>query len=155
VTAVWRIEKEKYAREAFSGDGAFFFGGRWNQAGTRIIYASQTLALAALEKFVHLQGDGAAIRFVCFKIEIPGQVRIRTLESASLPADWRNSPATDATRNLGTGWAQKMESALLRVPSVIIPVEYDYLINPRHPDYRRLRIGKPMDFSFDPRRWTR
>jgi len=155
VTAVWRIEKEKYAREAFSGDGAFFFGGRWNQAGTRIIYASQTLALAALEKFVHLQADCGAMRFVCFKIKIPAGVKIKTLESASLPAGWRKSPATDATKDLGTRWAQKMESALLRVPSVIIPPEFDYLINPRHPDYRLLKIGKPADFSFDPRMWTR
>lgn len=153
MTSVWRIEKKKYAREAFSGDGAFFFGGRWNQAGTRIVYASQTLALAALEKFVHLQGDGAAISFVYFRIEVPGQVKIKTLENNCLPADWRKSPASDATRNLGNRWEQRRESALLYVPSVIIPVEYDCLINPRHPDYHRLKISKPVDFSFDPRMW--
>lgn len=153
MTAIWRIEKKKYAREAFSGDGAFFLGGRWNQAGTRIVYASQTLALAALEKFVHLQSDGCAISFVYFRIEVPGQVKIKALENNSLPAGWRESPASDAAKNLGTRWAQRRESVLLCVPSVIIPVECDYLINPQHPDYRRLKINKPVDFPFDPRMW--
>ena len=153
MTDIWRIEKTKYASEAFSGDGAYLYGGRWNHPGTKAVYASQTLALAALEKFVHLESGAAALDFVYFKITIPAHIRIKPLESASLPSNWHAFQVPKQTMDIGTKWAQKKESALLRVPSTVIPVEYDYLINPLHPDFHHLKISKPQPFYFDPRLW--
>lgn len=151
--SIWRIDKKRHAGSAFSGEGAALYGGRWNPQGVRVIYASQTLALAALEKFVHLEGVAAGISFVSFKIDIPDSVRIKHLELSHLPGNWRSVPAPASTRELGRNWAQKKESAVLRVPSTVIPSEYDYLLNPLHPDFRSLKISKPAPFSFDPRLW--
>lgn len=151
--SIWRIDKRRHADSAFSGEGAALYGGRWNPQGVRVVYASQTLALAALEKFVHLEGVAAGISFVSFKIEIPDSVRIRHLEPANLPRNWRSVPAPASTRETGLNWARKGESAVLRVPSTVIPSEYDYLLNPQHPDFESLKISKPAAFSFDPRLW--
>lgn len=151
--SIWRIEKKKYASVSFSGDGAYAYGGRWNHPGTRVVYASETLALCALEKFVHLESAAAAIEFVCFKISVPEQVKIKKLELSSLPANWRDCPVPAETMDIGTKWARKNETVLLSLPSTIIPLEYDYLINPAHPDHRHLRFSKPLPFSFDPRLW--
>ena len=153
MTTIWRIDKKRHAASSFSGEGAALYGGRWNPQGVRVVYAAQTLALAALEKFVHLEGVAAGISFVSFKIEIPGSVRIRHLEPAHLPRNWRSVPAPASTREIGLNWARNGESAILRVPSTVIPSEYDYLINPQHPDFESLKISKPVPFSFDPRLW--
>ena len=150
---LWRIEKRIYAEGSFSGDGAFLFGGRWNQPGTRVVYAAETLALSALEKFVHLESAAAALDFVCFKITVPEQVKIKVLAAYSLPGNWRDFPVPSAAMDIGSAWARKNESVLLRVPSTIIPVENDFLINPAHPDYRHIKISKPLPFCFDSRLW--
>jgi len=153
VISIWRIDKKRHSDSSFSGEGAALYGGRWNPRGVRVVYASQTLALAALEKFVHLEGVAGGISFVSFKIDIPGSVKIKHLDLAHLPKNWRGVPAPAATQEIGLNWSQKSESAILRVPSTIIPSEYDYLINPLHPDFESLKISKPVHFSFDPRLW--
>jgi len=153
IAAIWRIEKEKYAQEPFSGGGAYLYGGRWNHPGTKIVYASQTLALAALEKFVHLESSAAVLKFVYFKVTVPGRVKIKTLDRSSLPSGWRDFPVPALTMDVGTKWARRNGSVLLRVPSTIIPVEHDYLINPLHPDFHHLKISKPIPFYFDSRLW--
>ena len=151
--SIWRIDKARHAAESFSGEGAYAYGGRWNPQGVRVVYTSDSLALAALEKFVHLEGLAAAISFVSFRIDIPESVKVRHLEAGHLPKDWRQVPAPDATRLVGQNWVNKNETAILRVPSTIIPSEYDYLLNPLHPDFNSLKISKPSPFSFDPRLW--
>jgi len=153
VISIWRIDKKRHSASSFSGEGAALYGGRWNPQGVRVVYASQTLALAALEKFVHLEGVAGGISFVSFKIDVPESVKIKHLELTHLPKNWRNVPAPASTREIGLNWAQKNESAILRVPSTIIPSEYDYLINPLHGDSKSLKISKPSPFSFDPRLW--
>lgn len=151
--SVWRIDKKKNSEITFSGEGASLYAGRWNPKGVRVVYAAQTLALAALEKFVHLQGAAGAISFVNFKIDVPESVEIKHLDLSQLPKNWRSVPAPTSTQDIGLIWAQKNETAILRVPSTIIPSEYDYLINPLHTDFASLKISKPLPFSFDPRMW--
>lgn len=152
MTSIWRIDKKRHSVSSFSGEGAALYGGRWNPQGVRVVYASQTLALAALEKFVHLEGVAGGISFVSFKIDVPEGVKVK-LDPPQLPKNWRSVPAPASTRQIGLNWAQKNESAILRVPSTIIPSEYDYLINPQHPDFKSLKISNPSPFSFDPRLW--
>ena len=150
---IWRIDKKRHSASSFSGEGAALYGGRWNPQGVRVVYASQTLALAALEKFVHLEGVAGGINFVSFKIDVPESVKIKHVELSQLPKNWRSVPAPASTREIGLNWTQKNESAILRVPSTIITSEYDYLINQLHADFKSLKISKPAPFSFDPRLW--
>lgn len=147
----WRIVKARHAGDAFSGEGARLAGGRWNHRGTTVVYASDSLALAALELFVHLGKARSALSFVFFRIEIPDNVRVESISVDGLPANWRDQPPPDATKDLGTRWVKAGKSAVLRVPSVLVPVESNHLLNPVHPEFRSIRIGAPEPFAFDPR----
>lgn len=155
MTVIWRLVKKRHAEvsDAFDGDGARRYGGRWNLPGTRMVYTAQSLSLAALEQFVHLGPEDNHIQFVSFRVEIPEDLSIYKLEPDKLPADWRMEPPPDSTQRIGTQWAESGSSAVLRLPSVIIPTEYNYALNPTHPDFRRIRIEEPKPFSFDPRMW--
>ncbi len=143
----WRIVKAKHAATAFSGEGARLYGGRWNSAGLSLVYTSGTQALAALESLVHLNPP------VIFKYAvIPVEFDDTLVEKfTALPPGWMNSPAPPSTRTLGDLWAKEARSAVLELPSAIIPTESNYLLNPAHPDFKKIVIGKPTPFSFDPR----
>ncbi|MBI4702564.1 MAG: RES domain-containing protein [Deltaproteobacteria bacterium] len=149
----WRIVKARHAADAFSGEGARLYGGRWNHRGTPVVYLGGSLALAALEYFVHLGAYAAGLRFVALRVEIPRGVRVREVALAALPRLWRAEPPPDETKDLGTRWIRAAATAVLRVPSVIVPAESNYLVNPAHPDFRKLAIGAPEPFAFDPRMW--
>jgi RES domain-containing protein len=150
---VWRITSTRYAERAFDGEGARLYGGRWNHPGTAIVYTAQTLSLCALELFVHLEPELAPKGLVAIPAEIPADVRMGSLEIADLPVDWRTYPAPDSLKDLGTAWARGDETVALSVPSSIIPHERNYLINPAHPDFSRIRILPAEPFAFDPRMW--
>ncbi len=143
--------KEKHASEAFMGEGTKRFGGRWNHKGTAVVYVSATLSLAALEQFIHLGRQGIHIPFVFFRLEIPDNVPVSFIEADSLPKDWRSEPPPNSTKDLGTEWAKSKLSAVLRVPSVIVPVGSNYLLNINHPEFAHIKIGDFERFSFDPR----
>ena len=151
--SLWRIVKQEYAGIAFTGDGTVLFSGRWNNPGIKVVYAAASLSLAALENLVHLQSEGGGIKFVSFKVAIPAWVKISEVSAGQIPKDWRACPASESTRLIGTKWAKKNETLLLRVPSVVIPSEFDYLINPLHRDFASLKISAPEPFSFDQRLW--
>lgn len=147
----YRIVKARHARTAFSGEGARLAGGRWNRPGDAVVYASASLALAAMETFVHLGDDALGIKFVCFRIEIPDGVTV--LRCRRPPAGWRSEPPHEASMRYGSRWLRQARSAVLEVPSAVVPSETNYLLNPNHPDFRRIRIGRPLPFMFDPRMW--
>lgn len=147
----WRIVKARHAGDAFLGEGARLAGGRWNNRGTAVVYASDSLALAALELFIHLGKARFALSFVSFRIEIPDDVRVESIPVEELPANWRDEPPPDATKDLGTRWPKAGTSVVLRVPSVLVPEEFNFLLNPSHPEFRDIRIGSPEPFTFDPR----
>jgi len=153
LTIAWRLVKASRAADAFTGEGARLAGGRWNQRGTSLVYLSGSLALAALETFIHLTRHDRPPAFVSFQVHIPDRVVIRTLTSEELPRNWREEPPPDSTKAIGSLSASQQTEALLRVPSVIVPSEYNLLLNPRHPEAARLTISEPESFSFDPRLW--
>lgn len=144
----WRIVKEKHAATTFSGEGAFRTGGRWNSRGVRVVYASSTNSLAALENLVHLNPP-ILFNYVAFRIRFDPAL-IEKLPSP-LPADWREQPPPPSTMTIGDRWAREVRSAVLEVPSVIIPSEVNYLLNPAHPDFGKIEIRKAEPFAFDPR----
>ena len=114
-------------------------------------YTAGTLALAALEILIHMDLDVAPKDLVSIPIEVPDGLRIEEVRTGSLPTNWRKTPAPIPLQQLGTEWCQRATSLLLRVPSVIIPEEYNYLVNPIHPDLSQLTMHKPRPFTFDPR----
>jgi RES domain-containing protein len=146
---VWRLCKREHAR--FDGEGARRAGGRWNQRGTPMVYASESLALAALEILVHCDPAMLPPDLVAIPADIPEAVRIEPLAEDRLPRDWRQLPAPDALAKIGTAWAQSARSPVLSVPSAVVPRERNYLLNPAHPDFARIRPGKPEAFSLDRR----
>jgi RES domain-containing protein len=150
---VWRITSARYGGHAYDGEGARLYGGRWNQPGTPVVYGSWTLSLAALEYFVHLEPDLAPPDLVAVAAELPAGLPVETLEVEALPGNWRTYPAPERLRDLGTGWVRSARTAVLQVPSSVIPHEMNVLINPAHPDFARIKIRDPEPFSFDPRMW--
>jgi RES domain-containing protein len=148
---VWRICSRRYRR--FDGEGARLYGGRWNYAGTSIVYTSGSLSLAALELFVHVDTDLAPDGLVAIPADISEDVAVGTVDIAKLPRNWRAYPAQEALKDIATAWVKESSTAVLAVPSVVIPSEQNYLLNPRHRDFRRVRIQKAIPFEFDPRLW--
>jgi RES domain-containing protein len=150
---LWRISKRKYAATAFNGEGARRFGGRWNSRGRSVVYTSATLSLAALETFVHIEISDAGNLFVYIRAEIPEEIQMETLALSQLPPNWRNLPAPSALSEVGDKWFDEEKTAILVVPSAVIPVENNYLINPLHPDFSKIQIHPPQPFELDPRMW--
>ena len=150
---VYRICKARYDKTAFSGSGGLYASGRWHHKGQPIVYAAATLSLAALEYLVHLGRTDAQISFVYVQAVIPENSSIETVDPISLPRNWTSAPPIEATMELGTQWCAETRSAVIKVPSAIVPAEFNFLLNPRHPDFTLIRIAAPEPFSFDSRLW--
>jgi RES domain-containing protein len=150
---VWRLCRRAHA--APDGEGARRYGGRWNQRGTALVYTSASASLAALEYFVHLDPEDAPPDLILTPVDIPPSLAIRELPIEELPPGWRSLPAPDALAHIGTSWARQLESAVLSVPSAIVPEERNYLLNPAHPEFREITFAPARPFSFDPRMWKR
>lgn len=148
---VWRICARRHARGAFTGEGARRYGGRWNPAGTALVYAAESLSLAALELFVNLDTEDLPVRFVSIGAEIPSRVRVHRLGPRGLPRGWRRYPAPARLQEIGHAWVREGRTAVLSVPSAVIPDERLYLLNPAHPHFGRIRVLEPEPFTFDPR----
>lgn len=146
----WRIFKKKLARTAFSGTGARLYGGRWNSPGTAVVYLSESKALAALEMLVHLEAADALKHYQVCRVTFDDSL-VERVDPATLPKAWRKDPPPRAVQRLGDEWVAAACSAVLQVPSAIVPTERNYLLNPAHPDMRRITIGPPESFRFDRR----
>ena len=155
MTTAWRLVKKKHAAEALSGEGARLGGGRWNYVGVPVVYASETLSLAVLELFVHFTRRNIKISksLVAVPVEIPDSVTQMKVLLKDLKTGWDSSPPPDFTRALGTRWVHEGKSAVLRVPSAVIQDEYNFVINPKHPDFAKITTGPARPFSLDDRVW--
>ena len=145
----WRIVKEKHAATAFSGEGAAKTGGRWNSRGVAIVYASSTKALAVLESLVHLNPP-IFFKYVAFRIEFNVSI-VEEIPANALPEQWTAAPPTPSSQGIGDLWVREGRSAVLAVPSAILSGEPNYLLNPGHPDFKKIEIGSAEPFTFDPR----
>jgi len=112
-----------------------------------VVYTSEALSLAALELLVHLASDDLPGDLVAIPADIPDAVASHEIETTQLPADWRAFPAPEALVAMGTRWAEERRTAVLAVPSAVIPVEGNVILNPFHPDFRKIRVGKPAPFA--------
>ncbi len=149
----WRIAKARHAAQAFSGAGGLSSGGRWHHKGERVVYTASSLALAALEVFVHLERAQNDIRWTACEVSIPDSVPVTTLAPRQLPRDWRREPPPAGTMRIGSTWLRQAGTAVLRVPSAIVPAECNYILNPAHSEFHKIRIASPTPFNFDSRMW--
>jgi RES domain-containing protein len=147
---VWRLIKSEHADDAFAGEGARLGGGRWSSKGFRVVYTAGSLSLATLEVMVHTPFYRALKNYVCIQIDFNPNIA-QSITTENLPDNWTVDPIPQSVRDLGNQWVQNQKSVILKVPSAIIPVEYNYLINPSHPDFKKIVIHPPQKFAFDPR----
>jgi len=147
---LWRIIDRGLVHDAFSGQGACDYGGRWNSPGTRMVYCSEHPALAALEKLVHIQ-DMELLRRSHALISIGCAQELVESLADRLPRDWTADRARARLRRIGDDWTTSRRSLALRVPSVVLPRSSNILVNPLHPAFGQLRIARPESFDFDPR----
>jgi RES domain-containing protein len=150
--SAWRLVTIEHgsAAEAFSGEGARLFGGRWNSPGFGVIYASDSVALAALETLVHADRRRFERRYLAYRLRLP-QKLVLTLAQTEVPKDWRERPVSLGARRIGDGWVSEGASVALSVPSVLVPLERNLIVNPAHPDFRAVEIAEPQEFAFDSR----
>lgn len=141
--------RERHAAAAFHGEGAAKYGGRWNSRGVPMVYTSATLSLAALETLVHLNPP-MPFRYLAFRITFADGL-VEEVAAKHLPADWQTSPPPPSTRAIGDVWVREARSAVLAVPSVLVPSEWNYVLNPAHSGFRKIAIGKSLPFAYDPR----
>ena len=148
--SAWRIVRASRAKTAFTGEGPWEYGGRWNSQGVRIVYVSEHQSTAALEIFVHRVPFVIEEKYKAFRVEWPESI-MEFLSATQLPGNWRISPRPAATIEIGDRWVKERRSAILAVPSAISPDDWNFLLNPEHADFKRIRIALPIDYEFDPR----
>jgi RES domain-containing protein len=147
---VWRICRERYAGEAFSGEGARRFGGRWNSRGVPMVYCSSSLALAAIELFVHLEPNLQPDDLVSIAADLPAGEPAKRLEPIDLPAEWWCDDF-EPLRKLGDDWIRDKTTLAMMVPSAPLHMEWNVLVNPLYPAAKAIIIEPPQPFHFDAR----
>ena len=146
----WRIVKTRYSADAFSGDGARLYGGRWNSSGIAMVYTAGSKSLATLELLVHLDNTSVLPSFSICPVDFDDSL-VESLNPAALPHDWRESPPPISLQSVGDDWISRGSSVVLRVPSAVIESENNYLINPAHTNFKKLVIGSMEEFKLDSR----
>jgi RES domain-containing protein len=147
---VYRLSKLEYAKD-LSGRGAELHGGRWNSKGEPIVYTSQSRALAFVELAAHIPVGILPKDYYLVSINIPDKLSLLQLNSRDLPAGWRSIPHSNGTQQLGDRFIADGDYAVLQVPSAIVPGDFNFLINPKHPEARHLTIKGTEPFEFDSR----
>jgi RES domain-containing protein len=146
---IWRLTRRAF--KEMDGEGARKAGGRWNSEGIPVLYASSTLALAALEYLVHVDADDVPDDLIAMQIEVPDEAPLEEMAAADLPRGWNRKPQHPACVEVGDRWIADGRALALRVPSAIVPEELNCLLNPAHPDAARLQVIRVREFAFDPR----
>ena len=150
MASAWRIVRASRANTAFTGEGPWRYGGRWNSPGVRVVYVSEHQSTAAFEVFANRVPFILDAKYKAFRLEWPDSLT-EIFSTKKLPANWRISPPPAETMEIGDRWVQERRSAVLALPSAISPADTNFLLNPAHPSFKRIRIHPPINFDFDPR----
>ena len=148
---VWRICRESFAADPLSGRGGLVTSGRWHSKGRRVTYATGALSLAALEVLVHTDKSMLPADLVRLEIDVPDKLKLTRIDVKSLPRDWRMYPAPAELQRLGDDWLSTGPTAVLQVPSAVIPEEFNFLLNPAQTDAPKIRVVSKESFAFDSR----
>jgi RES domain-containing protein len=155
LTRVYRVLRRPYAHAPFDGEGAYRYGGRWSSPGTRVAYASEHESLAMVEYFVHLDADDPPPDLVLAVADVPDDLKRETIGVSKLPAHWRDTPAPAEFTHYGDESVHRAACGLLLVPSALAPSENNWLINPQHPDFRKIILRETRPLNYDPRLFHR
>lgn len=147
---VFRLSNKKYTIQ-LSGKGASKSGNRWNSKGTEIIYSVESRALAMAEVAVNLTLSSLPNHYVMIEIDIPDTVKIKELKLKDLPQNWNTHPPNISTQRIGDEFIEKIDICVLKVPSPVVPGDSNYLINPHHKEFKKIKIFEVKDFPFDKR----
>jgi RES domain-containing protein len=150
---VYRIEREKHLDTTLLGIGAAKTEGyRWNSPNTYLVYTAESRALATLEVFVLLDlSEDLPTDRMYVEIDIPDEVEIMEIPIANLPLNWDARPPILETQLIGDDFVSQNSAAVLKVPSCIVPPEFNYLINPNHPDAKKIKVISVRNVVFDER----
>ena len=150
----WRVVPRQFSEPPFNpfdGEGASMHGGRWNSKGTPVVYTSASVSLAILEKLVHSEGKvSALLGCVMFELTIPDNL-VWIVPPASLPAGWDTSAGATELKPFGDAWVSAAQTPVMRIPSAVVATEFNFVLNPRHPEFPRLAIGGRQPLPIDPR----
>jgi RES domain-containing protein len=144
----WRLTAGVHLSTALSGEGARLYGGRWNTRGTPVTYPASSRPLAVLEVLAQLTSAADLARYALLPVRFDAAC---VADLPELPEDWRALPSPRSTAEVGDRWAAAGESLVLRVPSVVLPAESNYLLNPAHPASSSVDVGEPGALEIDPR----
>jgi RES domain-containing protein len=148
---VYRVLRKAYARSPLDGEGAYIYGGRWSSPGTRLAYTSEHQSLAMLEYFVHLDTGDAPPDLVLVTAGLPDDLPTKRFAVNDLPSFWRRSPAPAEFARFGDEFVAEAKHCVLIVPSALAPHENNWLLNPKHHDFRRVVVERVEPLSYDPR----
>jgi Uncharacterized conserved protein len=149
---IFRLARAEFRRSLWSGEGGLHVDGRWHVAGRRVVYAAQSLSLAQLEVLVHISDRRQMPPLVYGEADIPDTVSIEVIRIAGLPDNWRRfAPYHAETQRIGTDWLKRQSSAVLQAPSAISAAEWNFLLNPTHPEFSQIQLGTAQSFEMDPR----
>jgi RES domain-containing protein len=151
LTRVYRILRKPYSKKPLDGEGAYRFGGRWSSPGTRVAYTAEHLSLAMIEYFVHIDPDDPPKDLVLAVAEIPDGVFRTSITPEQLPAKWRRTPAPPELAEIGDSFVREHRAAVLIIPSALAPSESNWLINPQHSDFPKIRVHPAQAFQYDSR----
>ncbi|RAI98694.1 RES domain-containing protein [Chitinophaga skermanii] len=142
---VYRVVTKKFTNHLVAPG----LNGRWNSAGKKVLYTAGSVALAALESMYRRNGYGFNDHFALIQIEIPGKLKITEHPGLDLPPKWNQPHDYRVTQSIGDAWYKREESPILKVPSAIIPQEFNYIINSQHPDFDSIKVISVNEFLFD------
>lgn len=148
---VWRICPQQYVSSSLAGTGGLYASGRWHHRGQPIVYTSATPSLAALEVLVHVDPALAPNSVKLLEIDLPSELAVERCDPEKISADWMIYPAPSELQDFGSKWLSSLRSAVLQVPAAVMPVESNFLLNPRHPQFTQVSIVREVSFSFDSR----
>ena len=151
MTLVFRVLRAAYARNPFDGEGAYRYGGRWSSPGTRLAYTSEHQSLAMLEYFVHLDPEDAPDDLVLATADVPDVLSRERMQAREMPVHWRETPAPPELAHIGDEFVKKAETCLLLVPSALAVNENNWLINPQHPEFKKIAVNQAEPLRYDAR----
>jgi len=147
---LYRICRSIFADD-LSGEGSKIKGGRWNSKGLPVLYCSESRALATLELLVHTSYELNQRNLSLVTLHLPDNIKIIQVKINQLPKDWKNYPAPRTLAIIGDEWLKKNETLALKIPSVIVKEEFNYMLNPVHKDFKKVKIISKEKFLFDNR----
>ena len=151
---IFRLSKAQYAND-LTGRGAEKAGGRWNSKGTAMLYTGETRALCTTEIAVHTPLGNIPLDYVIIAIELPNSLSVKELKANELPQDWKSIPHSHSTQEIGDSFVTENKHIALKVPSAVVQGEYNYLLNPLHKDFRKIKVKLIEPFDFDERLFVR